>query len=514
MKRLLKDSKKIAAVLISICLLSACDNWLDVKPEKDLIRQDFWKTTEDANSALAAVYSSFRNGAMENFLWGEVRADMIKGLPGDFSSISVSNISPTNSVISWSKYYATINLANTLLYYNKDVYESDKSYTLKMKNSVDAEALFLRSFSYFYLVRLWKSVPLVLNPSISDTCDIYPANAQINANSKLEWRDNEPEIITQIISDLLIAKDKSDTMILSDNRKFRGRANKYTIMTLLADVYLWSQNYQKCIDYCDSVINSHVYSLVEGDPSTWFTIYYPGNSKESIFELQFTDDGTPDQINPFFKNFDFGSNNNVQLMTLSNGSKIFSYADYYTTLFPDASDKRVCQGPLNAHFKYMNLEADPTRKRSDISQRDAHIPYYRYSDILLMKAEALNELGRVYEAQSYVTQTAERAGLAAIVVDDSSLVSTYSQMKNFILDERAKEFVIEGKRWFDLLRNAKRNNFSNKQELGEKLINMAIDKSKDVLRSKVNDTMMYYLPIPYNEIKRNKNLKQNPFYER
>jgi starch-binding outer membrane protein, SusD/RagB family len=502
MKRFLKYCKKITAVIISICLFSACDNWLDVQPEQELIRQDFWKTTEDANSALAGVYSAFRDGALENFLWGEVRADLITGLPGDYSSIAGSNISQTSFVVKWAKYYTTINLANTLLFYNKDVFENDKSYTLKMKNAVESEALFLRSLSYFYLVRIWKNVPLVTNPSISDTTNIYPPVS------------DESVIIKQILSDLLIAKDKAPIELPSDNRVLRGRANRFTIMTLLADVYLWDQQYQKCSDYCDSVINKGPYSLVQGDENVWFTMYYPGNSAESIFELQYTDDGTIDQINPFFKIAGFGATTFSTLFNLSNGKPAFSFnKNTYNVLFPDVSDKRVC-ATNTPTWKYIGLDLSGELKRSNVSQRDAHIIYYRYADILLMKAEALNELGRTDEAQTYVTQTAERAGLLSIAIDNTSTMSAYSQMKGFIMDERAKEFIIEGKRWFDLLRNAKRNSFQNKQELGNILIDLADANSKDILRSKVNDTMMYYLPIPYDELKRNKNLKQNPFYLR
>jgi hypothetical protein len=155
------------------------------------------------------------------------------------------------------------------------------------------------------------------------------------------------------------------------------------------------------------------------------------------------------------------------------------------------------------------LNYDDNLRRSNVSERDANVLYYRYADILLMKAEALNELGRVDEAQSYVTITVERAGLLPVAGITDQL-----EMRNIIMDERAKEFALEGKRWFDLLRKAKRNSFQYKKELGDLLVNLADARSQALLKSKVNDTMMYYLPIPYDELKRNKNLKQNPFYER
>ena len=208
-------------------------------------------------------------------------------MPGNYAPIAGSDINPENDAINWSEYYRTINLANTLLYYSKDVLANDMSFTQEMKDGIDAEALFLRSLSYFYLVRVWKEVPLILNPSISDTCNLYFA------------KSTEAVIMKQIISDLLTAKDKAfTTEFLNNPEYFKGHANKYSIMALLADVYLWNQQYQKCIDYCDSVISSGLYSLQSTD--TWFEIYNPCNSNEGIFELQCMDDGTTNQTNPMY----------------------------------------------------------------------------------------------------------------------------------------------------------------------------------------------------------------------
>lgn len=493
MKRFIINNK-IVFLFCFAFLFSACDYWLDVAPEKDLIKDNFWKKTDDANSALAATYSCFRSGAIESLIWGEVRADMIMGFPNEYASIAGSDISATNKMVNWSTYYKTINLANTLMYYNNEVLKNDLSFTPKMKNGMDAEALFLRSLSYFYLVRVWKNVPLITSPSIADTSNFYPPIS------------SEAEILKQVTSDLLKAKDLAYTTEFKSNpRYFVGRANKYSIMTLLADVYLWNQQYQKCIDYCDSVINSGLYAL---EPiTTFFNIYNPGNSRESIFDLQFVDDGTEDQINPLFKSKENSAW--VTFINLGNKRTVLSLNYNYSNVFQGVVDARSFNGK-GPFFKYTNIALNNDLWRSPSGQRDPNISYYRYSDILLMKAEALNELGRIDEARSFVAPTAERGNPLIELFN----VTDQNEMRKLILDERAREFVFEGKRWFDILRYGKRKNFQNKQVIAQILINNAESKSLDVLRSKVNDTMMYYLPIPYDEMKRNKNLKQNPFYER
>lgn len=494
MRKFFIDSKKIVALFLLVFLFSSCEDWLDTAPERYLIKDDFWIKTEDANSALAATYSAFREGALENFVWGEIRADILMGFPGTpgdgYPAIAGSDIKVRNNKVNWSKYYKTINLANTLMYYDKNILANDKSFTQEMCNAIDAEALFLRSLSYFYLVRMWKNVPLVTNASLSDTSNIYP------------YISTESEVIKQIIGDLLIAKDKAYTTKFMGNPKyFKGRANKYAIMALLADVYLWNQQYQECINYCDSVSNSGLFYLMEGantdeTKNLWFGIYNPGNSNESIFELQFKDDGTTNQTNPLL-----GGEINLFGGTPSFNSK-------YAVLFPDNIDIRVGNGRKTL-WKFVGVTYNGDLKRSSSSERDLNLTYYRYADILLMKAEALNELGNVSEAMNYVNKTAQRAGLQPITG-----ITDQAEMRVIILDERAKEFIVEGKRWFDLLRTAKRNNFQYKKQLGDLLVSLADARSQAVLKSKVNDTMMYYLPVPYDELQRNKNLKQNPFYER
>jgi hypothetical protein len=88
------------------------------------------------------------------------------------------------------------------------------------------------------------------------------------------------------------------------------------------------------------------------------------------------------------------------------------------------------------------------------------------------------------------------------------------QARQALLDERGREFMFEGKRWFDILRVAKRNNFENKQIIIDILLSGADVKQQAVLRTRVFDTLSYFLPVPEDELIYNQNLKQNPFYDR
>jgi len=348
-------------------------------------------------------------------------------------------------------------------------------------DAVDAEALFIRALSYFYLVRLWKDVPLVIEPSISDTSDLYLA------------KSTEYEVVDQIIKDLLKAKDMAYTTEFAGTNYFYGRANKYSIMTLLADVYLWNQQYQKCIDYCDSVTNTGLYAMEPAD--TWFNIYYPGNSvNEGIFELQY-DDNLDNQNNPIYDN----------LITVSGGTQVTLNSKNIDILM-DSEDARRFQGK-GAIWKYRGKDALGLVPRS-LTERDANWIVYRYADIMLMKAEAAIELDRFDEANALIRETLLRAGLPYEDNSEKELIRTA------LLDEKGREFLLEGKRWFDLLRAAKRNNFQNKQIIIDMILSGADIQQQAILRTKVYDTLSYYLPVAERELIYNQNLVQNPFYNR
>ena len=485
MNKKITYTKRIVTSIILILVLAAGNDWLSIAPENDLIKEKFWAKKEDANGALAATYDAFRDAALESFIWGELRADLavFSGTVFDnYNNIASSDISSNNDKIKWEKYYNTINLTNTLMEYSGQVVEKDNSFTQRMKEAYDAEALFLRSLSYFYLVRIWKEVPLVIEASTTDQGDLFLP------------KSTEKEVLKQIIADLTYAKDIAYTDELKDNPAYyKGRANKYSIMALLADVYLWNEQYQECANYCDSIIQTGKFALE--DYNNWFKIYYPGNSMvESIFEIQFNDN-YDSQENPFYKD----------MIPVVGSAKISLKGTTASTLFNTQDIRRF--GTKSPTWKYQGIDPQSTTRRTN-TQRDANIIYYRYADILLMKAEALAEMNTLIEANALLRQVVERVGFSHIEIANKN------DLRKAIIDEKGREFVFEGKRWFDLLRYAKRNNFENKQIIINMILSGADVKQQAILRTRVYDTMSYYLPIPERDLLYNNELVQNPFYDR
>ena len=484
MRKLNIKSSVIVAILGLFMATTSCQDYLTVAPENDLIKEKFWTKTEDVNSALAASYNALRKASLPSLVFGEVRADLVQFTGGSFANyaqIGASNISPTNPVVNWKDYYAAINLANTLMFYDDEVFAKDKTFTKEMMDAIEAEALFIRSLSYFYLVRLWKDVPLVLDASVSDTTNLYIEKSPENV------------VINQIISDLLKAQDMAYTTKFQESAYFYGRANKYSIMALLADVYLWSEQYQKCYEYCDLIINSGLYALEETE--TFFNIYYPGNSPvESIIELQYND-ALDNQENPLY----------YELVPVS-GSGAAQINVKNLTQLMQREDLRHFYGQ-EAIWKYRGKDALGLVNRAQ-TERDANWNIYRFADIMLMKAEAAIELDKFEEANNLIRETMLRAGMP---YED---IFSKPDLRQALLDEKGREFLFEGKRWFDLLRAAKRNKFQQKDIIINMILAGADIKQQAVLRTKVYDTLSYYLPIAERELIYNHNLVQNPYYDR
>src|SRR6185436_18581865 len=227
---------------------------------------------------------------------------------------------------------------------------------------------------------------------------------------------------------------------------------KYTVNAIQADVYLWMEKYAECVAACNKVINSNRFGLIDGSSSNaWYSILYGvGNSNESIFEFQFD----RQKLNPFYQMF-LTSRRRFQASSVV-------MDEVYTVDFtnPDNKDIRGDGGSVRstdqAIWKYVGLNNTQTRAQEESY---AHWIVYRYADILLMKAEALNQMGNGHDALDLVYTIRNRARALA-ATDNAPNPDDKLEVNDFIMEERAREFAFEGKRWFDLLRNAKRGNYA------------------------------------------------------
>ena len=300
----MKKHIKIVFIAFLGIFSTSCSNWLNLTPEDGVTREEYWQTKEQVNSAVVGCYSAMIDGPVERmFLWGELRADMVDNgllLAANYNQVIDGEISPSNIIVNWADFYQVINNCNTVLKFAPGVQKLDGTFTDKQLKEYEAEALTVRAMMYFYLVRSFKDVPLVTDASVSDDQNYAIAKTP------------GAEILDTLVRDLKIAVVNAP-LSYSSTAKNKSRITANAAKTLLADIYLWQENYIECNRLCQEVIGSGMYSMIpvatspfeikdnggtvvdvvtipsESDAEKMFTqSYVTGNSVESIFELPFT----------------------------------------------------------------------------------------------------------------------------------------------------------------------------------------------------------------------------------
>jgi hypothetical protein len=480
--------------LTALLLLTqvSCNDWLELIPPSGLIRDEFWKVKEDVEAVLMSSYETFAGMDRSLFLHGELRADMLQR---DFNQspaeqdIMENNIYPDNYFTDWSTFYTIINYCNEVIANAPEVQEIDDTFTDFQLQSFMAEAYFLRSLSYFYLVRIYRDVPLVLEPSETDDADFYLPKSP------------EEEVLNQIVSDLKANRDFAPSGGFPTIAENKGRASKAAFDALLADIELWRFNYQEVLNHIQKIEQTEEFELMPA--AKWFEIYYPGNSLESIFEFQF--DGNLNQRNSMY---DLTRRESYQYDPSQKAIELFGFE--FSSEIVRGEDATIAKYGEDDYviWKFVGQAADGDTERSGNAQYSANWIVYRYADILLMKAEALSQLQQYDEALRIINEIRNRAGVAPV-----SLANTTVAFEDAILQERALELAYEGKRWFDLLRLGRRNNFARKDRLIEVIVSNVPSTQKRILAAKLTNPLGWYLPIYENEIERNRNLEQNPYYD-
>jgi hypothetical protein len=501
-------------------MLGSCSKWLEIKPESELVLNDYWQTESQATSVLASCYKALTNDACMSriVLWGEGRSDNVVTCYNDdidLGKMVTFDLAPTNAYCGWGSFYSVINYCNTFLHYAPGVLNVDKNFTQAKLEQLEAEALTIRALTYFYLVRAFQNVPWVDQPSIDDKQNYYVSQT------------SDTVVISNIISDLQKALQHAP-LSYGTAEENKGRITKNAVMALLADVYLWNNQYAECIQMCDQIIADKNLQLVN-TKTMYQDVFYTGNSTESIFELQFGMSEANEQFNSIVYNY-YGRSNDYKSRKLS---------------FSNFLAKGTTQSPFNYKIGSTNESSndarykdfiDPTfsglylifkyvgKERIEISASNSSYSYrinsanwivYRLSDIILMKAEALVQLNRsgadLQEALKMVNITYLRSNTASGT--DSLRMGNYrtqTELAKLVLRERQRELLFEGKRWFDLMRLARRTGSPGP------LVSFIGQKFSGTTSTQIGSNSIMsalYLPIHKYDLSSNPKLKQNPYYD-
>lgn len=438
----------VSALLSLTFLYQSCnDDFLDVKPTEAVSTSDLalLNNNAGAESFVTAIYSKFLDWNISSFAWNGISSitsdDADKGSsPGDSGSDKdiLDNLTFTATTPSfkdvWEGNYQVINRANQALAYLPQLNNADGA----LRQRLAGEARFLRAFAYFTLVRSFGGVPVL---------DHVPVAGNEEDRVMTLSRKSKEEVYAFIEQDLIAAAEAlPDKTAYSGNNI--GRASKGAAHALLAKVALYQKKWQQVIDQCNLVTG---YSLT---PDFQEIYKITGeNNQESIFEIQGKGGLNQPGIQQYSQTqgargnggWGWGFNTPSQSLVDAFNEAGDTERRNATIIFRNSTlyDGRVV--PSTVENPYYNYKAYSSAFTGD-DDSDTNIRYLRYAEVLLMKAEASNELGQTATAAGFLNQVRNRAGLA-----DTSATSQ-SDLRLAIWKERRLELAFEHDRWFDLVR--------------------------------------------------------------
>jgi tetratricopeptide (TPR) repeat protein len=504
-------------------LTTNCSDFLDTEQRGVTSKDDFYKTDQDTEQALYAIYDKLQHASgwgttysRDAFQFKMVLADdAVAGGGGRGDNYAGEELDefvfgPENDIVThmFSKFYQMIYMANLLIERTEPESEA--------KKVAIAEAKTLRAYAYFELVTLWGPVPLVTQ--ILEPADYAQPNGEIPAI----WAQIEKDLL-EAIPDLPLRSQQSAAK--------KANVSKGTAQSWLGKAYLFQEKFDQAAETFEQVIQSNEYRLLP-DFRT-LTRHAYEFSEESIFEISFVED----LINPEYTTaLAYGGPRESWFKAGTSG--ITETGWHYTAPENDLYQAFVEHGETVRLYGTVWSEKELAEAGGSYRKADNSLPHgtegyirikhgaftdefnngndalhwnggmnsrvTRYADILLMAAEALNRKASPddLKALGYVNQVRERAEMPP-------LTSTAAQLFDDIKQERRFEMAFEFSRYQDLLRWG--DAYEALKDRGKRVPNgdgtylefpnAGFKKGKHEL-----------LPFPYTEMNVNPNLKQNPGY--
>ncbi|MCB0570248.1 MAG: RagB/SusD family nutrient uptake outer membrane protein [Phaeodactylibacter sp.] len=507
--------------LLLLLLTTGCADNLDITNPNQLTTDDYWETPAQALAGVNAIYNSMLpDGAYMRMYpsLNDGRGDDIKGDSPWADLVQVANFTiPTTSgpvQWVWRENYQMVWRANQVLANVPDIEMEDG-----LKNRLLGQAYFLRGLAYFNLANMFKVVPVITSlPTTSE--DFNPPTAP------------EEELWAQIFSDFQEAGNllpASYNDVSGPDQGQLGRATKGAAIGFLGKAHLYRKNWQSAADALGQLINGplNIYSLVPNYRDN-FTESNENNS-ESVFEVQFAH---PDIVGGSDMNWAGEPNANwkqVSAQAVTYGMDERGFSDFLPTqwIYEEYKMERTVDGHLDPRLLATIASYEPDENSTTIygdpwpyAQDKIYPRKYtrdgfpgivnefdfnsginyrlmRYADVLLMYAEAMNELGKTADAYPYIQEVRDRAMLPGLATVRPNM--SQEEMRGQLAHERALEFASEAIRINDIIRWG-----------------WLYDNAKlEMLKSHDAEFNTWtpgneYLPVPQRELDINPNLSPNP----
>lgn len=522
----MKNNYLLILLIFSFIFVSCSDSFLNLSPETNVTSTTFYKTKEHFDQALIAAYTGFRNIALDGLWMDEMRSDnafytIYYGDRGPYSAYEKpclyidDNVSANAGPIRdrWIVNYQNIAKVNTIL----DRLGSSQL-TDDEKSKVEAEALFLRAFYYFDLVKCFGGVPLTLH-------EVTSASDAFIARSSLE------DCYAQMLNDLNKSVEIGLPIPVEFPKDNSGRATMGAVRMLRAYVNMTKPNPDYSSAEKDLIeITKMNYGLL----NDYNDIFDPNNKnhKETILDVQYTEDGSTNQYSDFAWRLAPKCSNLIDMMGVAGSNYAFTsggwvvptkemvdsyelgdsrlpasivvvegHSDgdnfYYEKIISDARNYQV---PKGKDYRYMVKKYFHPPYSYSLRSNE-NFPVYRYSGALLLLSESLIRQGKFSDALPYINQVRTRAGLPLLT--NCTLQDVSNEMRH--------ELAFENKRWSDLKRmGLAKEVMTAHGEMIKELYPWVKATNNDGC-FKIEDFRMIYA-IPIRELEINNLLTQNPGY--
>jgi len=534
--------KYIPVLTLVTTLFISCDDLVNEKQISEIPISDFYRNNKDAESGVVGIYDAMQTAYNENyFRWGEIRSDSYTRGSGSASTNDLdlvdNNVTSGNPAVTrWNILYVMINRANFAIQKIPQIPAFD--------TNLLGEALALRAYAYFTMVKVWGGVPLFTEPTLAATPGIFKPRTDASVIMK-----------DLIIPDMI----KAENLIGIPSREFRW--SKASIYAFQAEVYMWQKDYPNAKIALDKLVALKTHSLAT-TAQAWQDQFYnnPADAQrlittttgtteigrgkiqtgsELIFSLFF------DQSNPSTNiGVSNGNRSGIQRNFMAGLPPFYISASLeakwkerfptdsiaFVTKYPGAGNvltkpdskvdpvtgklisfTRKVYGDYRFYlsrekmFDFASLVPGNARvikwqqQNIPVSVDDSNIPIYRYSGQLLLLAEVENRLNNITGSLALINLLRTARLLPKVTLAEFG--ATIDAREDYILDERQFELLGEGQRAFDLIRTGRFVETMNKEYAlrGTPLI----DKNRILL------------PIYFEHFQENPAIKgqQNPGYD-
>jgi hypothetical protein len=488
--------KIYSAILILISLLyTGCSDYLQLVPDSEFSLDGAYKTQTDFEQAIAGVYAQQQQLYRSNTCWfyGMIgRADETRVgaqyLYGLDNCTDDANNSWTYG--QWNIYWKIIGRCNIIL----DKIEKGTFTDASVKSYITGEAYLLRAYSYWSLAFQFGGMPII---DKTLTVDEVRKISRSSADETFKFAESDYKNAINLLPE-------------SWSGTNAGRGTKYAAMGMLARMYMFQSNFAAAQPLLATVIASKKYSM----ETNYLNCYLDSkdNGPERVWEVQFTG-GQLGEGNFLITGLLPEGFKDTKYMPFSGYTSALYVADSLYRAYEPGDKRRdisILKGWVNAGVKdtiskfvvkFAHYDAYVPKDQQDWAN---NLPILRYTDVMMMNAEALNELNYAANGEAFTILNAvrARAGLSAYT---SATLPDKVAFRNAIIKERRVEFAFEGLRWMDMLRWGIATSLKNMQ---------FAQKEQGSSRYKMED-FRKLLPIPFDEITRYNDpavMSQNPGY--